>query len=350
VPLPKLMVSSPWYLGIAAKINLENMLLRGFTTVRDMGGADGSIAQAVNEGLVAGPRVFPSGMGLSQTGGHFDIRLPYQPHPDLDGIPYFRDSTRMFIVVDGVDAVLRAARENLRRGATQIKIAGSGGVTSEDDPLESTQFTPEEVRAAVAAAQAWGTYVVAHAYTAASVRMLIENGVKQVAHGHLLDEATIRLAAERGVAIETENVWIWVDEHLAKETGITPASLKKLAEVKKELPHYFSLLKKHKIRIGFGTDILGPGAQFQSKEFTLRAQYFTPFEVLKQATSENYEIINMSGPLNRYGKFGVIEEGALADILLVNGNPLDNIALLEEPEKNLALIMKEGKIYKNQVH
>jgi imidazolonepropionase-like amidohydrolase len=346
LPLLKMANSSDWYLAAAAAHNMHEMLLRGFTTVRDTGGADGSIARAVDDGLIEGPRVFPSGRGITQTGGHGDFRWPFAPHPALDGNPFFRTVKGWMVLADGRAEVLRAARENLKNGATQIKIMGGGGVTSEHDPLHVVQYTPEEVRAAVQAAENWGTYVVAHAYHAKSIRMLIDNGVRQIVHGHQLDEKTIRYAAKKGIFIQAELIWMHVNDEFGRKVGLPKASLAKNREILDDSGRYFGLLKKHGVRTAFGTDIVGPYQNLQNREFTLRAAHFTPAEVLRHATSDAFELINMSGLLNRYGRFGVIEEGALADILVIEGNPLEDISILERPDEVLRLIMKDGRIHK----
>lgn len=344
--ITKMSNASDWYLAAAAADNMRKMLQRGFTTVRDAGGADGSIARAVDDGLIDGPRVFPSGRGISQTGGHGDFRFGASPHPALDGVPFFRSFANLMVLADGRAEVLRAARENLKNGATQIKIMGGGGVTSEFDPLHVVQYTPEEVRAAVQAAENWGTYVVAHAYHDRSIRMLIDNGVRQIVHGHLLDEKTIKYAAKKGIVIQAELVWSRLNDEFGRRAGLGEERLAKNREIMDRSGHYFDLLKKYEVKTAFGTDIVGPHQQFQNREFTLRAEHFTPVEVLMQATSEAYEVINMSGPLNRYGRFGVIEEGALADILVIEGNPLQDISILERPGEVLRLIMKDGRIHK----
>jgi imidazolonepropionase-like amidohydrolase len=344
--MAKMSNASDWYLAAAAADNMRKMLQRGFTTVRDTGGADGSIARAVDDGLIDGPRVFPSGRGISQTGGHGDFRFGASPHPALDGIPFFRSFANLMVLADGRAEVLRAARENLKNGATQIKIMGGGGVTSEFDPLHVVQYTPEEVRAAVQAAENWGTYVVAHAYHDRSIRMLIDNGVRQIVHGHLLDEKTIKYAAKKGIVIQAELVWSRLNDEFGRRAGLGEERLAKNREIMDRSGPYFDLLKKYEVKTAFGTDIVGPHQEFQNREFTLRAEHFTPVEVLRQATSEAYEVINMSGPLNRYGRFGVIEEGALADILVIEGNPLQDISILERPGEVLRLIMKDGRIHK----
>jgi imidazolonepropionase-like amidohydrolase len=346
VPGAQTRISSPWQIGVYMAKSLEEMLQRGFTTVRDAGGADGSIADLVERGIVNGPRLFPSGPALSQTSGHGDDRVPYAGHPYFTRTNEALAAKGLSWLVDGPDEVLRATRENLKNGATQIKILAGGGVLSQFDPLHTVQYTPEEIRAAVTAAGDWGTYVMAHAYNVQSVRRLLENGVKQIMHGHLLDEDTVKLAAEKDAVIEFELVWVWEEEEYGKSKGLSEENLAKMLEVKRGMNNLAGYLKKYHVLTGFGTDLVG-NQHYQNKEFTLRAAHFTPAEVLRQATSEGYQVIARCGPLNRYGKFGVIEEGALADLLLIDGDPLKDISILEKPETSLALIMKDGKLFKN---
>ena len=348
VPGAQLRISSPWQIGVYMARSLEETLQRGFTTVRDAGGADGSMTDLIDRGIVNGPRLFPSGPALSQTSGHGDGRLAYATHPYFSRTGEALAGKGLSWLVDGPDEVLRATRENLKNGATQIKILAGGGVLSQFDPLFTVQFTPEEIRAAVAAAADWGTYVMAHAYNVKSVRRLLDNGVKQIMHGHLLDEDTVKLAAEKGAVIEFELVWVWEEEEYGKTKGLSEASMAKVLEVKRGMNNLTGYIRKYHVLTGFGTDLVG-NQHYENKEFTLRAAHFTPAEILRQATSEGYAVINMCGPLNKYGKFGGIEEGALADLLLINGDPLKNISILETPDTALALIMKDGKIYKNTI-
>lgn len=341
------LASSDWYLGAVMKNTLESMLLRGFTTIRDMGvGADGSIAKAVDDGVILGPRVFPSAMSISQTGGHGDMRPPYSPNPTLDNTPYFRSPKRATILVDGAPQVLAAVRENLKAGATQIKIHAGGGATSTYDPLFTVQFTADEIKAAVEAADNWGTYVVAHAYNDKSIQKLVENGVEQIAHGHLMSEDTVKMLAEKKVIVQPDFVWLWADMTFAKESGFTELNLRKVRQIHAEAPNYVALLKQYNIKTVFGTDLTDPFIHHQNKELSLRTEYWEPADVLIQATGNAYDAISMSGPLNTYGKFGVIEPEARADILLVKGNPMEDITVLEKPDENLLVIMKDGKFYK----
>jgi imidazolonepropionase-like amidohydrolase len=347
--IPETISATPWVAGIWAKESLEAALMRGFTTIRDAGGADGSIARAVDNGDIMGPRLFASGMSISQTCGHGDFTPPYASHPYFGGCRCdgLRTARGLSVIADGSAEVLRAARENLKNGATQLKLMGGGGVMSDYDPLHVVEYTPGEVRAAVSAAENWGTYVMTHAYNAASVRMLIENGVRSVEHGHLLDEDTIRMAAEKGVVICTQLVCFWAVHKFGEEMGVPEESVRKAREILESMDNALRLFKKYHIKMGFGTDLLGPIQKYQNKEFTLRSKYFTPAEILRQATSESAEIIRMCGPLNPYGMFGEVREGYLADLLLIDGDPLRDISLLEDPERCLLVIMKDGRIHKN---
>jgi imidazolonepropionase-like amidohydrolase len=321
----------------------KHFLDSGFTSIRDAGGTHPHFARAIDAGDIPGPRVFPSGAYISQTAGHGDWRSSTDGHPLLTGSnPYLYDNTS--VIADGVDAHLAAARENLRFGATQIKIMGGGGVMSEFDPIHSLQPSPAEIRAAVQAASDFGTYVHAHAYTSEAVRRLVENGVKCIEHGLLIDDATARYVKANDVVIATQLV---VYRELANLPGITQTNLDKLAVVLKGQENLVRLIKKYDITTGFSTDLISGMYPLLTREFTERAMYWTPAEVLKQATSESARVIRMSGKLNRHGNFGEIREGWLADLLLIEGEPLDDISVLRDPGKNLALIMKGGVIVKN---
>jgi imidazolonepropionase-like amidohydrolase len=282
---------------------------------------------------------------LSQTGGHGDWRSIGQPHPSLvGGSPYIEADQA--VIVDGVDQHLMAARENLRNGATQIKIMGGGGVMSAYDPITSLQPSPAEIRAAVQAASDFGTYVLAHAYTNEAVRRLIENGVRCIEHGLLIDDATARYVKKNDVVISTQLV---IYRALKDLPGITPNNLAKLDVVLKGQENLIGLIKKHKITTGFSTDLIGGMYPMLTREFTERALYWTPAEVLVQATSESAKVIRMSGVLNRHGNFGEIREGWVADLLLIEGEPFEDISVLRDPEKNLAMIMKAGELVKNKL-
>jgi imidazolonepropionase-like amidohydrolase len=319
-------------------------LMSGFTTIRDGGGTHPDLARAIESGGLPGPRVFPSGAILSQTAGHGDFRARHERHPHLEpagGNPY--QDTFESVLVDGVPQTLAAARENLRFGATQIKIMGGGGVMSDFDPIHTLQPSPEEIRAAVQAASDWGTYVMAHAYTSEAVQRLVENGVRCIEHGLLIDEETAKLVAKNDVVISTQ---LMTFRTLQDLPGITPDRLEKLKTVLAGQENLIRLIKKYNITTGFGTDFVFGAYRLLGSEFTARAQYWTPAEVLRQATSESARVIRMAGKLNRHGNFGEIREGWMADLLLVNGDPLADISILERPEESLALIMQKGRIVK----
>ena len=328
------------YAGEAARFYLNS----GFTTVRDAGGAHPDFALAIESGDIYGPRLFPSGAVLTQTAGHADTRLRHEPHPVLHAAKadayLYHDSS---ILVDGVDQTLMAVRENLRLGATQIKIMGGGGVSSQYDPIHTLQPSPAEIRAAVQAASDWGTYVMAHGYTSEAVRRLVNNGVRSIEHALLIDDATAKLCATKNVIISTQ---LKLYRTLEKIPGLSETSQAKLRQVLAGQENLIKLIKKYKITTGFGTDFVFGGYTNISQEFTERAKYWKSAEVLRQATSESAKVIRMSGKLNHHGMFGEIREGWVADILLINGNPLEDISILEQPKTSLAMIMKNGKIYK----
>jgi len=331
--------------GAIANDVARHFLNSGFTTIRDAGGTHPDLARAIEQGIVYGPRVFPSGAVLSQTGGHGDWRHSSAPHPVLEGgSPYM--ASDQAVLVDGVDQHLAAVRENLRRGATQIKIMGGGGVMSDYDPIDSLQPSPEEIRAAVQAASDWGTYVLAHAYTSEAIRRLVDNGVRCIEHGLLIDDATAKYVKQNDVVISTQLV---VYRELANLPGITETHLEKLDLVLKGQENLIGLIKKYDITTGFATDLIAGMYPMLTREFTERAMYWTPAEVLAQATSESAKVIRMAGNRNRHGNFGEIREGWVADLLLINGEPLEDISVLRDPENNLALIMKGGEVVKNRL-
>jgi imidazolonepropionase-like amidohydrolase len=341
-----LMTATSSYLHLLAARQAEATLMRGFTTVRDLGGPVFGLKRAIDEGVMVGPRIYPSGAMISQTSGHGDFRflfeLPRTPggplsHSELEGIAAIADSP---------DEVRLRAREQLRNGASQIKLMGGGGVSSPYNPIESTQFTEAEIRAAVEAAENWGTYVTVHAYTPRSIRQAVAAGAKCIEHGHLIDEPTAKLLADKGI-------W-WSLQPLTYDEGafarMSPVSQKKALQVWAGTDTAYGLAKKYKIKTAWGADILFDvgGANRQNAYLAMMVRWYTPAEALKMATADNGELMALSGYINPYpGKLGVVEEGALGDLLLVDGNPLENIKLIEDPAKNFLVIMKNGKIYKN---
>lgn len=326
---------------IAAK-EAAATLQRGFTSVRDMAGAVFGLKAAIDQGLIEGPRIWPSGAIISQTGGHGDFRpLADLPSSQSDKLPQYMQVGHA-VVADGTAEVLRRSREQLMRGASQIKVAAGGGVISSFDPIDSAQYTLDELRAAVSAADNWRTYVTVHAYTPKAIQTAIAAGVRCIDHGHLMDEATARLMAENGVWLSAQP---FGDDHSA-----TTAHGSKDELVNQGTGNLYALARKYRIKTAFGTDILfnvRGGGQDQGKLLVSLSRWYSPAEVLKMATADNAELLALSGPRSPYpGKLGVIEEGALADLLLVNGNPLADLRLLADPQKNLALIVKDGRIVK----
>jgi len=345
-PQPVLMTSEASYLNLLAARHAEATLMSGFTTVRDLGGPVFGLKRAVDEGIMVGPRIYPSGAMISQTSGHGDLRFLFELPRKLGGPLSNSEREGIAAIADSPDEVRLRAREQLRHGASQIKLMVGGGVSSPFNPIESTQFTEPEIRAAVEAAENWGTYVTAHAYMPRAIRQAIAAGVKCIEHGHLIDEPTAKLMADKGI-------W-WSLQPLRYDEGafqrMSPVSQKKALQVWAGTDKAYKLAKKYKIKTAWGADILfDPGAaRRHMTELSVMAQWYTPSEVLKMATADNGELLALSGIMNPYpGKLGVVKPDAFADLLLVDGDPTANIKLVEDPEKNFIVIMKDGKIYKN---
>jgi imidazolonepropionase-like amidohydrolase len=320
--------------------------MRGFTTVRDMGGPTFGLKRAIDEGTVVGPRIFPSGAIITVTSGHGDFRQPFELPRTLGGPESRGEQIGAAMIADSPDEVRVRVREQLLQGASQIKLTAGGGVASPNSPLDASTFTEEELRAAVEAAENWGTYVAVHAYTPVSIRRAITAGVKCIEHGHLMDESTAKLIAEKGIWLSTQAF----PDQLAD--AFPPGSVEraKAMEVFAGTDRTFQLAKKYRIKTAFGTDVLFSHAlaQRHGELLTKLVQWYTPAETLVMATGTNAELLQLSGKRNPYpGKLGLVEEGALADLLLVDGDPIADIKLLEDPEKNLLVIMKDGRIYKN---
>jgi len=342
VPIPVLMVSDMSYLSLIAAQAAEDTLMAGFTTVRDVGGNPFGVKRAIDEGKYKGPRIYPSGPMISQTSGHSDNRPPTEPEHEI-----YLEKNFMLKVADGVPEVMRAVRESLRMGATQIKLAAGGGVSSNYDPLDVTEYTFEELKAAVDVAKTWNTYVTVHVNTDAGVRQAIEAGVGSIDHGFLMSEDTVKLMAQKGV-------WFSMQPLLNDEDAIPfpPGSENeaKWIEVTDGTDKVIKLAKKYNVKTAFGTDILfDPNlVKKHGKLLTKLKRWYSPYEALKMATHDNAQLFKMCGPRDRYhGKLGVVEEGALADLLLVDGNPLENLDLVADAGKNFVVIMKDGVVYKN---
>ena len=347
VPQMVLLTADIGFVNVAAVKAANDMLLRGFTSIRDVGGPSFGLKRGIDAGLVPGPRIWPSGAFISQTGGHGDFRLPTEL-PARPGDHSYTERIGAAAIADSADMVRQRVREQLALGASQIKLMAGGGVASNYDPLDVTQYSVEELRAAVEAAENWGTYVTVHAYTPRAVRQALEAGVKCIDHGHLLDEATAKLMAEKGI-------W-WSLQPFSddKPSALAEGSANRI----KQLEMYsgtdtaYALAKKFKIKTAWGTDLLfnAENAAAQGTQLSKMVRWYSPGEVLKQATADNAELLALSGKRSPYaGKLGVVEVGALADLLLVDGDPIANIKLVEDPAKNFVVIMKDGKIYKNTV-
>ncbi|MDI4239132.1 amidohydrolase family protein [Bradyrhizobium sp. Arg237L] len=333
------------YNNLLAAAEATATLMRGFTTVRDMGGPSFGLKRAIDDGLVAGPRIYPSGAVITITGGHGDFRQLTDLPRTIGGMLSRMERIGGSMVADSPDEVRVRAREQLMQGASQVKLTAGGGVASPFSPLDVSTFTEPELRAAVEAAENWGTYVAVHAYTPASIQRSIAAGAKCVEHGHLMDEATARLMAEKGIWLSTQP---FLD--LAGASALGPSEQAKMRQVVAGTDRVYALAKKYGIKTAFGTDILFSQALAERQGAMLAdlTRWYTPAEALAMATSTNAELLSLSGPRNPYpGKLGVVEEGALADLLLVDGNPIDNIKLVEDPAKNFLVIMKGGKVYKN---
>jgi imidazolonepropionase-like amidohydrolase len=346
-PTPaQLLVDDVGYMNLVAGAEATDTLMRGFTTVRDVGGPSFGLKRAIDEGIVAGPRIYPSGAIITVTSGHGDFRHAHEV-PRVIGSPLSRqERTGASMIADSPDEVRVRVREQLLQGASQIKLTAGGGVASPNSPLDASTFTEAELRAAVEAAENWGTYVTVHAYTPVSIQRAIAAGVKCIEHGHLMDEATAKLIGERGIWLSTQ---AFPDE-LADAFPPGSQERAKAFEVFAGTDKTIALAKKFKLKTAWGTDILfSPRlAQRQGELLVKFARWYTPAETLAMATGTNGELLAMSGKRNPYpGKLGVVEEGALADLLLIDGDPLADIKLIEDPAKNFVVIMKDGKIYKN---
>lgn len=333
------------YNNLLAASEATATLMRGFTTVRDMGGRSFGLKQAIDEELVAGPRIYPSGAMITITGGHGDFRQLSDLPRTIGGLLSRMERIGGSMVADSPDEVRLRAREQLMQGASQVKLTAGGGVASPFSPLDVSTFTEPELRAAVEAADSWGTYVATHAYTPIAIQRSIAAGVRCIEHGHLMDEASAKLIAEKGIWLSTQP---FLD--LSGAAALGPAEQDKMRQVVAGTDRVYALAKKYNINTAFGTDILFSKALADRQGSMLAAltRWYTPAEALAMATSANAELLSLSGLRNPYpGKLGAVQEGALADLLLVDGNPLDDIRLVEDPAKNFVVIMKGGRIHKN---
>ena len=344
-PLGLILQGDLGYLTLLAAAEARATLMRGFTTVRDLGGPSFALKRAIDEGLVTGPRIYPSGAMITITGGHGDFRAPHELPRQIGAPPPIGGALNASQLADSPDEVRLRVREQLLLGASQIKLTAGGGVASPHSPLDASTFTEEELRAAVQAAGNWGTYVGVHAYTPQVIQRAIAAGVKVIDHGHLMDEDSARLIAEKGVWLSFQP---FVDDGFAPQ--MPPSSMARLRQIFAGTEAAVALAKKYKLKLAWGTDVLfsAANATRQGALLLQMNQWFTPAEVLAMATGTNAELLALSVPRNPYpGKLGVVEEGALADLLLVDGNPLDDLKLIADPQRSFVLIMKGGVIYKN---
>jgi imidazolonepropionase-like amidohydrolase len=347
-PMQVVLSADPNFIALVAGRGATETLMRGFTSVRDAGGPSFGLKHAIDQGILPGPRIWPSGATISQTSGHGDYRSSAHDLPAGQGRdPHFTERAGFAVVADGRPQVLQAVREQLMQGASQIKLMAGGGVASNYDPLDVTQFTEDEMRAAVEAAAAWNTYIMVHAYTPKAIQQAIRAGVRCIEHAQLTDEDTARLAAKEGV-------WWSMQPFLDDEDAVPfpegSANRAKFVEMTRGTDNAYALAKKHGVKLAFGTDTLFDPtlAARQGKQLAKMTRWFTPAEALRMATHDNAELLAMSGPRNPYaGRLGVVEEGALADLLLVDGDPLANLSLIATPETSFVVIMKDGKVYKN---
>ncbi|MFT3940270.1 amidohydrolase family protein [Rhodopseudomonas sp.] len=334
------------YIHLVAAQEAQRTLLRGFTTVRDVGGPAFALKRSIDEGRFPGPRIYPSGAMISQTSGHGDFRmrgdLPRSPQTNLSAA----ENAGIAMIADGEAEVLRRVREQLMLGASQIKIMAGGGVSSHFDPLDSLQYSEAEMRAAVGAAADWGTYVCAHVYTSTGIRRALAAGVRSIEHGQLADEDTVRMMADAGA-------WWSIQPFLDDEDSnpkSDPVQRAQQQEIAQGTARAFELGRKHKVKMAFGTDILfSPrGTASQGRQLAKLARWYEPAEVLRMATGRAGELMAMSGARNPYpGRLGVLEKGALADVIAVAGDPLADIGLIGDPDRNFRLIVKAGRIHKN---
>jgi imidazolonepropionase-like amidohydrolase len=337
----------PYMTAVTVK-ELKATLMRGFTSIRDVGGPTIGLAKAVREGIIDGPRIWTSGAMISQTGGHGDFRLPSEL-PAEEGALSMGERIGAAAIADNADTVRKRSREQLALGATHIKLMAGGGVGSYFDPIDVTQYTVDELRAAVEAAENWGTYVAVHAYTPKAIRQALDAGVRVIEHGNMVDDATAKLMAEKGV-------W-WGLQPLTDESRPTtyedgsPRRIKQ-RQVYEGTETAYALAKKYKIKTAWGTDTLYSPAQAANEGGMLAAmvKWYTPAEALKMATHDNAELLALSGMRSEVQqKLGVVEVNALADLILVNGDPTADLSLVADADKNFIVIMKDGKIYKNML-
>ncbi len=331
----------PLTLGTArAAVRVREMLDRGFTTVRDTGGSDWGFKAAIDQGFFPGPRLFIAGRSLGPTGGHNDNRARTQAPPSCfccNAMVHLRQ------VVDGEDEMRRAVREQMRLGCDHIKIMVSGGVASPFDPLDSLQFSIGEIEAAVEEAHAFGRYVCAHAYSPEAIQRAVGNGVRTIEHGNLIDDESAQLMASKGAYVVANIVAYVAIKERAAQFGMLPEMLEKNEAVLEGGYRSLEICKRNGVKVAYGSDLLGALANDQSREFSIRTTVVPAIDVIRSATLIGAEVVR------RPGKLGVIEPGAWADLIVVDGDPLKNIQLLEGQGQHLSAIMKGGVFHKNRL-
>jgi imidazolonepropionase-like amidohydrolase len=328
-------------LAARAGTRLKAMLDRGFTTVRDTGGADWGLKTAVETGHFVGPRLFIAGQSIGPTGGHSDGRR----RTDMGGSCICCNGLQFkSAIADGADDVRKAAREQMRQGADHVKIMMSGGVASPYDPLDSLQFSIPEVKAAVEEAEAFGRYVCAHAYSPEAITRAAHNGVRTIEHGNLIDEASAKLMAEKGMFLVANLVAYYAMKDRAAQFGMTAESLAKNDLVIDGGLRSLEICKRAGVPVAYGTDLLGELHWDQSREFSLRAEVVPAIEIIRSATTIGAQVLRMEGLI------GTLARGAYADIIVVDGNPLKQLSLFENQGQHLSVIMKGGVLYKNRLH
>lgn len=342
------MTSDVGYLYLVAAQEARRTLLRGFTSVRDPGGPAFALKRAIDEGIVDGPRIFPSGAMISQTSGHGDFRLRSDIPRAANAPLGLAETAGMAMIADGEAEVLRRVREQLMLGATQIKMLAGGGVASLYDPLDSTQYSERELRAGVEAADDWGTYVMAHVYTPKGIRRAIRAGVKSIEHGQLADDESVRMMRDAGT-------WWSLQPFLQDEdSNVYPDAARRASQkiVAEGTVKAYALAQKYGIRTGWGTDILfnAKNTPTQGRQLAKLTRFYDPLVLLAQATGQNGDLLALSGQRSPYpGALGKLAAGAFADLLVADGDPTKNLDFLAQPEENLLLIMKNGRIYKDKL-
>ncbi|WP_425252106.1 amidohydrolase family protein [Janthinobacterium sp. NFX145] len=342
------MTSDVGYLYLVAAQEAQRTLLRGFTSVRDTGGPSFALKRAIDEGIVDGPRIFPSGAMISQTSGHGDFRLRSEIPRAADAPLGMAETAGMAMIADGEAEVLRRVREQLMLGATQIKMMAGGGVASMYDPLDSTQYSERELRAGVEAAADWGTYVMTHVYTPKGIQRAIRAGVRSIEHGQLADDDAVRLMRDTGTW------WSLQPFLMDADANVYPDAARKASQaiVSEGTVKAYALAQKYGIRTGWGTDILfsPKNTPTQGRQLAKLTRFYDPLTLLAQATGQNGELLALSGQRSPYpGTLGKLAVGAFADLLVADGDPTKNLDFLAQPEENLLLIMKNGRIYKDKL-